>query len=286
MKLSVSVCAVLTVVLAATIGQAQQRAGLHNESAAAAVQAPVNTCDYQFTVAGAANNSMVFCVSVNGNVVSFQQPANYEYIGFGPTIGEGYGFCDMNTGISYYDYADGGASGNWAPPTTASSTTTAVKIVRKTSDNAFTLTQTFTKVAGTTPAAKVTMVIKNNTAVDKNIFLIRWADVHPVNAQNTSSYTETFDSTVNAAWGYTPLTYSGPNFYGYGVMLENLGAPNTATYGQGGGTLSTASAPNPCLSPSNAGYQTNVDGSIMMEYTLEPIPAKKTATVNVRYIGM
>jgi hypothetical protein len=192
----------------------------------------------------------------------------------------------MDTGVAYYDYADGGASANWQAPTTLSSSLTAVKIARKTTDNLFTVTQTFTKVAGTTPAAKVTMVIKNNTAGPKNVFLIRWADVHPVNAQNTGSYTETFDSTVNAAWGYTPLTYSGPNFYGYGVMLENLGAPNVASYGQGGGVLSTSAAPNPCLSPSNAGYQTNVDGSIMMEYTLEPIAAKKAATVNVRYIGM
>jgi hypothetical protein len=287
MKSRISICVVVTIVLAATIGQAQnRRADVRNESAALAVQPPVHTCDYQFTVAGTTNNSMVFCVSVNGNVVSFQQPANYEYIAFGPTIGEGYGICDLGTGVAYYDFADGGASANWLAPTTVSSTAAAVKIARTTSDNLFTITQTFTKVVGTTPAAKVTMQVKNNTTLAKNIYLLRWADVHPVNAQNTGSYTESFDSTYNSVWGYTAENYNGPNFYGYGVMLENLGAPNVATYGQGGTVMTTAAAPSTCNPPSNAGYQASVDGSIMMFYLLEPIGAKKTATVNVRYIGM
>src|SRR5215468_10298629 len=223
MKFRVSLCVVATILFFAAVGHAQSAgAGVRNETALA----PVHTCDYQFVVAGTTNNSMVFCVSVNGNVVSFQEPANYEYIAFGPTIGEGYGICDLNTGVGYYDYADGGASANWLPPTLVSSTASMVKIARSTSDGVFTITQTFTKLAGTTPAAKITMQIKNNTTLAKNLYLLRWADVHPVNAQNTGSYTESFDSTYNSVWGYTAENYNGPNFYGYGLMLENLGAPN------------------------------------------------------------
>jgi hypothetical protein len=281
-------CALLALVFAAAVSQAQNpRADRRNDSAAlAAVQPPIHSCDYQFTAAGTTNNSMLFCVSVNGNVVSFQEPQFYEYIAFGPTIGEGYGICDLNTGAAYYDYADGGASGNWLAPIKVSQTVSAVKIARTTSDDAFTITQTFTRVAGTTPAAKITMQVKNNTTLPKNIYLLRWADVHPVNAQNTGSYTESFDSSYNSVWGYTAENYNGPNFYGYGVMLENLGAPNVATYGQGGTVMTTSAAPSTCNPPSNAGYQASVDGSIMMFYLLEPIGAKKTATVNVRYIGM
>ena len=287
MKSMIPVCAVAAMLLAAVSGQAQTRLeAVSRPALSPAVAPPLNTCNYQFIATGTTNNSMLFCVSSNGNVVNFEEPINYEYIAFGPTVGEGYGICDLGTGTAYYDYADGGASSNWLAPTVVSSTATAIKIARTTSDNALTLTQTFTKVAGTTPAAKITMQVKNNTSSAKNLYLLRWADVHPVNAQNTGSYTESFDSTFNSVWGYTAENYSGPNIYGYGVMLENLGAPNVSTYGQGGIVLTTPTAPSTCNPPTDAGYQSSVDGSLLMFYLLEPVGARKTATVTLRYIGM
>jgi len=39
-----------------------------------------DTCAYTFTVAGANNDYMEFCVSVNGNVISFQSPDGIEYL--------------------------------------------------------------------------------------------------------------------------------------------------------------------------------------------------------------
>jgi hypothetical protein len=54
---------------------------------------------------------MEFCVSVNGNVISFQSPAGIEYLDLG-TLAEGYGICDFTSGTSYYDYSDYGISGN------------------------------------------------------------------------------------------------------------------------------------------------------------------------------
>ena len=243
-----------------------------------------DTCAYTFTVAGANNDYMEFCVSVNGNVISFQSPDGIEYLDLG-TLAEGYGICDFTSGNSYYDYSDWGISSNWNAPVTVSSSATSVKIERTTSDGIYTLTMTFARETGTTPYAKITMVLKNNTAVARDVYLIRWADIDPYDANSSGSFLESFDSTINAAWGYEPLNYSGPNYAGYGLKLENLGVPNVP-YGFAGYDLDTSLPPTDVCDPAAnyAGYQASVDGSVEMLYFLE-LGAKKSATVNSRYLA-
>jgi hypothetical protein len=252
------------------------------------VKSEADTCAYTFTVAGSNNNYMEFCVSVNGNVISFQSPAGIEYLDLG-TLAEGYGICDFTSGNSYYDFSDYGAAG-FGTATTISSNASSVKIARTTTDGIYTLTMTFTKVTGTTPYAKITMALKNNTAAARDVYLIRWADIDPYDATSSGSFQESFDSTINAAWGYESLDYSGGNYAGYGLMLENLGVPNV-TSGWAGYDLAINSPPTDVCAPLDVfgnneyfGYQALVDGSVEMLYFLE-LGAKKTGTVNSRYLA-
>jgi hypothetical protein len=99
----------------------------------------------------------------------------HEHIAFGD-FSEGYGICDLNSGVAYDDYADSGDSGNWGAATVLGQTATSVKIARSTRDGIWTLTQTFTQMAGTS-SVKVGMVLKNNTGAERTALLMRFADV-------------------------------------------------------------------------------------------------------------
>jgi len=253
------------------------------------VRSALDTCVQTWVVPGANNDYMEFCVTANGNIISFQSPNGIEYLDLG-TLSEGYGLCDLETGATYDDYADYYESGTFGTATDSGGAPGTYTIVRKTTDGAFTLTQHITKVIGTTPYAKITMALKNNTTVDKYVYLNRWADVDPYDANVSGSFLESFDSTFNAAWGYEPLNYSGPDYAGYGLMVENLGVPTGAFgYGWDGYDL-YSNAPPPywggdCDPTADyAGYEASVDGSTLMLYYLEIAP-KATATVNLRYLA-
>jgi hypothetical protein len=112
------------------------------------VSCPTST-DYGFA-SGSGISYMKVCVTTNGNVDSFESPAGVEQINGGilSNTYEGYGICDGSTDAEYYDYVDY-FSPNWGTPTTVSQSATSVKIQRSTSDGLWTLTQTFTAVAGT-----------------------------------------------------------------------------------------------------------------------------------------
>jgi len=258
--------------------------GAAQSSSKGAVKTAADTCAYTFVQAGANNSYMEVCVSVNGNLISFQSPSGIEYLNLG-TLSEGYGLYDFTSGISYYDYSDYGASG-FGSPMVLSATAALVKIQRTTTDGIWTLTQTIAKSGATTPFAKITMALKNNTAVNREVYLLRWADVDPFNANSTANFQESFDSTIYSAWGYTPLNYytfnSSGNYSGYGLLIENIGKPNVA-YGLEGLALNTNFPPSPSSPAANYfGYQQNVDGSIEMLYVLI-VPKGKTGTVNLRY---
>ena len=78
-----------------------------------------------------------------------------------------------------------------------SSSATAVKISRTTSDGIYTLTQTITQNAGNA-LAQVSMSIKNNTTGSHHVGLLRWADI---DAQGST--TNSFDYTYHTATGTT-----------------------------------------------------------------------------------
>jgi len=239
-----------------------------------------STCSYSFTVPGQLNSFLSYCVSVNGNIVSLQSPNGFDFIAQGG-VGEGYGVCDVSTGISYYDwaYAD---SGTWSAPVLVSSSATAVKIARTTTDGLWTLTQTITKQAGVQPFAKITMALKNNTAITKEAYLVRYADVDPASGPFTdTNFLESFDSSQYAAWGYGALNNSVGDF-SLGLMLAEIGQPNVP-YGFEGFAQNTSAGPDPCNPGANyAGYQASVDGSVELFWVLQ-LAAQKTGTVNAKY---
>jgi hypothetical protein len=212
-------------------------------------------------------------VTANGNITEFQTPSGREHIAAG-SFGEGYGFCDFNSSVGYDDYADFGDSGNWQNATVTSKSPTAVKIVRNTSDGIWTLTQTITQ-SSSTGSAKVTMTLKNNTAVDRFVQLLRYADVDA-----DSTFRNNFDGTINSAFGWNPVG-SATSF---GMMLQDV---STTAFEHSGFAQTVAFGPDPCNVFANwvPGTQVSVDGSIVMLYTID-FPAKASRTVSVSYKGM
>ncbi|HVO60010.1 MAG TPA: hypothetical protein VMT53_03700 [Terriglobales bacterium] len=260
---------VLIVVLLGVVASQAQISANANASKGALAPATA-TCSYSFTVPGKLNSFMTYCVTVNGNITSFQSPSGFDYLAQGGAA-EGYGICDNSTGRAYYDYAFTD-TGNWGAPVPISHTTTVVKIARTTSDGLFTLTQTITRVAGPSPYAKVTMALKNNSGITKTPYLVRWADVDPAAAPFTdTSFSESVDASQYSAWAY--------NEGGLGLMIEELGQP-TVPYGFVG-LAGTSVLQNPC-SPTNSGFQASVDAGVAMLWALQLGP-NKTGTVNAKY---
>ena len=247
-----------------------------------AVRPPVNTaCTYSFTVPGKLNSFLSFCVSPNGNIVSLQSPtSNFDQIAQGG-VGEGYGVCDTSTNVAYTDWGYT-ESGNWGAPTLVSSTASAVKIARTTTDGLWTLTQTIAKQAGIQPFVHITMALKNNTGISKDAYLVRWADIDPAAAPFTdSSYAESVDSSQYAAWAYAPLN-NGIGENSLGVTLAEIGQPNVP-YGFEGLAQASSVAPNPCNpGASYSGLKTGVDASVSMFWVLVTGP-QKTGIVNAKY---
>ena len=291
---AILVCAV-AVTLFAAVAQAQYTPSLmpsktiHPSASAASINVKSDnaltpstaTCTYNFTVPGALNSFLSYCVTVNGNIASFQSPtSNFDQIAQGG-VGEGYGVCDLSTGVSYFDWAYTD-SGTWSAPVLLSSSTSAVKIARTTTDGLWTLTQTIAKQAGAQPYVKITMQLKNNTAITKDAYLVRYADIDPAAAPFTdTNFLESFDSSQYAAWGYGALNNSVGDA-SLGVMLAEIGQPNVP-YGFEGIAQNTSAAPNPCNPGGNyAGYQASVDGSVELFWILE-LGAQKTGTVNAKY---
>jgi hypothetical protein len=225
-------------------------------------------CTYTFT-SGSGTSYLQFCVTVNGNIVEFQSPAGVEQIAQGGHS-EGYGICDTSTNVGYYDYADMGDSDNWNSPVLISKTATLVKISRTTSDGLWVLTQTITNSPGPNSAVKVLMQLKNNSAQPKAALLMRYADVDPGNAAGTDAYPdgflESFDSSMNSAWGYVPQSGSLSEAPSYGLMFQDVGNPTPASvpYGREGLVQSVPDGPTPCDSMDSVQAPlANTDGSIM-----------------------
>jgi hypothetical protein len=241
------------------------------QAAAAATPSPTasTTCAYTFT-SGAGATYTQYCVTVNGNIASFQNPSGVEDINVGQ-IGEGYGICDFTTNTGYFDYAYTD-SGNWLSPVLLSSTTAQVKIGRTTSDGIWQLTQTITKVAATTKtpgSATVTMALKNLTGISRTVYFLRFADVDA----NSSVSPNDFDYTFNVATGLQPG-------FSYGLMLSN----NTFTFGHEAFIQSTFNGPDPCNFSANLVNPGPFvgDGSFAQIYAIA-VPKLATKTVTMTY---
>ena len=203
-------------------------------------------CTYTFT-SGSGATYMNYCVTVNGTLAGFESPSGVEMLDQDGSY-EGYGICDETTGSAYWDY-NYNDSGNWDTPVKVTSNTTEVKIERSTSDGAWLLTQTISKVSGASPAAKIVMALKNTSGGSKVVVLVRFAGFLPDEAASSDNYSENYDGSEDSAWGYIPnfASYSTSSTP-YGLMLQNVGAPAPAStlaisYGYG---YNSELGPNPC----------------------------------------
>ncbi len=143
------------------------------------------TCTYKFT-SGTGITYLQFCVSVNGNIVEFQNPSGVEQFSpNGSAPYEGYGICDItNSDTQYYDYAYTD-SGNWNASTKVTSTATSVKIERTTSDGAWTLTQTITSARAPTPTPRLPWLSRTIRLSPKTPYSCALATPFPIAVPHT-----------------------------------------------------------------------------------------------------
>lgn len=206
------------------------------------------TCDVTYS-SGTGTNATKFCVTVNGNITQFSV-AGEEMIAVG-AIQEGYGFCDLNSGIGYYDYAFND-SGNWGSPAFTHSGNV-VTVTRLTNDGIWQLKQTITNLPAnaTGPgSAKVSMALKNLSGVTRGVYLVRYADVDA----NSDIFDNDFDYTSQTAYGLEPG-------FSRGLSTTN-NTFNSAIY-QVAFTQDVSYGPDPCSPGSNVAPEPfNGDGSI------------------------
>lgn len=227
-------------------------------------------CSYTFTT-GSGQNYLQSCVTVNGNVTEFQSPSGFEDIRYGPWgYSEGYGFCEVSSSTPYFDFADGGDSGNWRAPVLLSSTANSAKIARTTNDGIWTLTQTFTQNAANA-SLKVDMSLKNNSAVSRTVRLMRWVDANADNNRDNNNLGSDFMSAF--AWaGY------------FGLIMQSV---PPWTYLRSGYVQYTPLRPEPC-DPFKyvVNYPLINDDGSMFLYYLITIPKASAKHVALTYKAM
>jgi hypothetical protein len=267
----VSILALYFVSFSATISVAADNTQSPNSDKQASILSPLATDTCSFNFASGANNTFLsYCVTVNGNVLNVVTPAGQQHI-FGR---EGYGICDINSNTEYFDYAVTGDTPNWNPAVVVSKTATSVKIARNTSDGIWTLTQTITQMPATS-SIKVTMTVKNNTVVNREVQLSRFADIDA-----TGTTLNTLDSTINDAMIFNSVGRAVP----FGLALQNVG---TSPFTYLGFIRNTSAALAPCTPFTNQaiGPVVNTDGTAVMTYVV-PVPARASKTVTVTYRGL
>lgn len=231
------------------------------------------TCSYTFKI-GAGQTYLAFCVTANGNITQIETPSGHQQMGPG---GEGYGICNESPAQNYTDYAVSD-TGNWNPPIVVSKSTTSVKIARSTSDGNWTLTQTFT-ITAKPSSITIVMALKNNQAVPKVAYLVRFADVNP---DGTVFFSLGATSSGAFAWSAGGVTINPPY---YGLQLENVGTP-PFPYLQGFAQY-VPSGPNACAFAFNAYPYGTSDGgrtgwSLVLAY-VGTVPAGGTKTATLTY---
>ncbi|MBI3476731.1 MAG: hypothetical protein HY010_13445 [Acidobacteria bacterium] len=234
---------------------------------------PSINCQFTFT-AGAQNTFLRYCVTDGGNILGIESPQGHFMI---PDDREGYGVCDQSTGVAYFDYGSFGASANWGPVSVVSHSAKVVKMARTTSDGIWTLTQTFTLVAGNSPMVKDTMTLKNNTAAARGAFLLRYADT-----DIDSDTSNNLDATIEAASAWNSVTTPNENATARGLMLQNVGVARVTHQSL---AQNSPSGPDACHPFTNfpAGPLVQFDGSLALIYqAFVGGGAAATATVGYR----
>jgi hypothetical protein len=260
---------ILFTVAVVTLGSfavAQQNSGQQ----APADALDTSTCSFTFS-SGSGPNTTQYCVTVNGNVTQFSRGSE-EYIQVGAPV-EGYGICDMtaNPHVAYFDYGLND-SGNLAP-STVDFLPPKVISTRLTSDGTWQIKNTITKVAANASgpgSAKVSMQIKNLTGINRDIAVIRQADVDFLRS-GISDFNNDFDSTRNTVIGLEPSLS--------GLSLTN----NTFSFGHAAFVQDISGGPSPCDPFAHKAAQPFAgDGSVVQWYVLT-VPSLGTKTMNMTY---
>jgi hypothetical protein len=196
-------------------------------------------------------------VTSNGNLAKLEIPKGTPMVSRA-NHGEGYGFCDEDAHVAYSDFGGLGDSGNWGTARVVNRGGNFVKIARTTSDGLWTLTQTITRTDGNLPTAKVAMALTNNSAVAKEVTLLRDADMDAAGISINS-----FDATNNSAMAWNSVSTEGAQ--PFGVVLQTSGTLPFLTFAY---VQDTAAAPDPCdpLAHMAQTLEQNVDGSVVMFY--------------------
>ena len=167
------------------------------------------------------------------------------------------------------DYATND-TGNWNAPVRTQpggANTFPLKIVRTTADGIWTLTQNFSRNPGER-YAKITMTLKNNTAISRTASLVRYADVDaPFGA---TEFTNTFDFTFSAGLGFVRGNF--------GLAIQNGTPPAAHT----AFVQNVSSGPDPCNPFANLPAATFTgDGSvgIVFPFTIPKTSAKTVAVI-------
>jgi hypothetical protein len=229
------------------------------------------TCAYNFsTGSNNPNGYLTYCVTANGNIQQIETPYGQSQLGPG---GEGYGICNESPAQNYTDYGIGD-TGNWNAATVLRNSASSVKIARTTSDGNWTLTQTITVVplsASSPQSINVVMALKNNQAVAKVAYLVRYAEVCPLGACITD-----YGATLNSTFGYYPAYY--------GLQLQNVGTPQFGYWQAIAQTV--PQGPNACAFAYNdSGGYFYGQGSNVMAYVTD-VPAHGTKTATMTYRGL
>ena len=230
------------------------------------------TCSFNFS-SGIDDFSLAYCVTANGNIPVLNAPSGFPLSAVEGA--EGYGICDQTTGVAYSDFGGFGDTGNWLPATVVSQTPTSVRIARTTSDGIWTLTQVITQAGGSRPIVMIAMTLKNNTAVSRFAWLLRYMDTDIAGVT-----INTFDFTRRGAGAWnSPGVVQGS--VPIGLMIENLSDPQ---FQQAPLVQNTFRPPAPCnpFAAVTPAPLTFLDGSIVMAY--QPlVPAQGTRTATLMY---
>ena len=259
----------------------EARHDVQGAMAAAPIAPSTVTCAASYA-SGYGERRTTDCVTVNGNISELS--VNGEEMINAGIVDEGYGLCDFNTGVSYFDYGANDSGNLLGSSFSLPNGKTAVS-TRITTDGIWQITNTVMQVLATnTSPGKVIAktVVKNMTGISRGIFFLRHADLDA----NGNSATNDFDWGVNTAYG----TFNGGGIagtsttQGYGLeMLDN-------SYNGAGGsqhnfyTLNTFAGPTNVCSPfANVSTQPfSGDGSLMGLFSATVGP-NKAATFQITY---
>jgi hypothetical protein len=207
-----------------------------------------------------------YCVSDTGNVVQMETPLGTQHLS---TVSpeEGYGVCDVETGVRYFDYNDG--AHNWQNHATVLSTSP-LSIGRTTSDGLWQLVETFT-TSKSDSSIKIKMELINQAAINKRALLVRYANVNV----NGSSSDFLLATTVSADAIDTADPPASP-----GMQLRDVkgAGPNVLPLVQ-----KVSTGPDPCAPTANSGNPfVLTDGSLELVYAAT-VPKNGSKTFTALY---